>query len=327
MQSQIYPWNQKQWQQITAAFNAGRMPHAVLLQGPKGLGKLDFARALCAFVLCGKKSESSACGECHTCKLLRADTHPDYKEVSPKDEGKNILVDQIRDFCDFFIYSSQLSSYKAATIHPADRMNRNAANSLLKTLEEPTRNSLIVLVAESTTSLPATIRSRCQVLEFSTPEKNQALSWLQSVQGGADNRQELALSLANYGPLEALEYLQSDYLSAREEQFSMFEGLRAGKVSATHAAEKLNKKLDRRSLGWQISWIQDMIKLKMVSESPAITNYDMIKRLTDISKNISISGLYRYYDKISTSLGLIDRQANLQLVLEDLFVSWVYLEK
>ncbi|THB70448.1 MAG: DNA polymerase III subunit delta' [Gammaproteobacteria bacterium] len=326
MQHQIYPWNQQQWQQITTAFNSGRMPHAVLLQGAKGLGKLDFAKALSAFVLCSKKGENSACGECHTCKLLRADTHPDYKEAAPADEGKSILVDQIRDFCDFFIYSSQLSSYKAGIIHPADRMNRNAANSLLKTLEEPTKNSLIILVAESTTSLPATIKSRCQVLEFAVPDKAEAISWLQFASGASQNI-DLALSLADYGPLEALDYLKCDYLQHRQEQFEMFAELKTGKVSPTKAAEKLSKSLNRRALGWMISWIQDMIKLKMVDNTTSITNFDIAKRLTDISKNISISGLYGYYDKVSTSLGLIDRQANLQLVLEDLFVSWIYLEK
>ncbi len=326
MQHQVYPWNQKQWQQITAAFNAGRMPHAILLLGPKGLGKLDFAKALSAFVLCGKKDENAPCGECHTCKLLKADTHPDFKEVTLEGDSKNVKVDQIRDFCDFFIYSSQLSSYKAGIIHPADKMNRNAANSLLKTLEEPTRNSLIILVVESTTSLPATIKSRCQVLEFSAPEKDQAIKWLQSVTETSQNL-ELALSLANLGPLEALDYLQGDCLEQRLQQFEMFEGLRNGKVSATKAAEKLSKTLNRRTLGWLISWIQDMVKLKMVNNVVAISNFDIAKRLTDISKNISISGLYSYYDKVSATLGLIDRQANLQLVLEDLFVSWIYLER
>ncbi len=326
MQHQVYPWNQKQWQQITTAFNSGRMPHAVLLQGPKGLGKLDFAKALSAFVLCGNKSADSPCGECHTCKLLKADTHPDYKDAMPAAEGKGILVDQIRDFCEFFIYSSQLSAYKAGIIHPADKMNRNAANSLLKTLEEPSRNSLIILVAESTTSLPATIKSRCQVLEFSAPEKEQAVAWLQSAVGTSQNI-DLALSLADYGPLEAIDYLQGDYLKERQEQFELFAGLRAGKVSATKAAEKLQKTLNRRSLGWLVSWVQDMVKLKMVDNSQSITNLDIVKSLTHISKNISISGLYSYYDKVSVTLGLIDRQANLQLVLEDLFVSWIYLEK
>ena len=302
------------------------MPHAVLLQGPKGLGKLDFAKALCAFVLCGHRTEDSPCDECHTCKLLKADTHPDYKEAMPAADGKGVLVDQIRDFCEFFIYSSQLSVYKSGIIHPADKMNRNAANSLLKTLEEPTRNSLIILVAESTTSLPATIKSRCQVLDFCAPEKDQAIAWLQSASAVSQNI-ELALSLANYGPLEALDYLQGDSLSERQEQFELFAGLRAGRVSATKAAEKLQKTLNRRTLGWMLSWVQDMIKLKMSTNQVAITNLDMEKSLNGISKNISISGLYGYYDKVSAALGLIDRQANLQLVLEDLFVSWIYLEK
>lgn len=325
MESQIYSWNQKQWQQITSAFDAGRMPHAILLQGAKGLGKLEFARSLSTFALCGNRVEGKACGVCHTCKLLRADTHPDYKEILPANEGKGILVDQIRGFCDFFVYSSQLSLYKVGVICPADKMNRNASNSLLKTLEEPTKNSLIILVAKSTTNLPATVRSRCQVLEFNPPSDDAAVEWIRS-QGG-DRNVDLALSLADSSPLEAKKYLDSDYLQQRENQFALFEGLRIGKVTATAAAEKLSKVTNRRTLGWVLSWTEDMIKLKMLGNNPVITNFDLVNRLGSISKNISISSLYSYYDKISASISLIDRQANLQLVLEDLFVSWIYLDK
>lgn len=325
MESQIYSWNQPQWQRITSAFDAGRMPHAILLQGAKGLGKLEFSRNLSSYVLCANRSDGKVCGICHTCKLLRADTHPDYKEVLPADEGKSILVGQIRAFCDFFVYSSQLSLYKAGVICPADKMNRNAANSLLKTLEEPTKNSLIILVAESTTNLPATVRSRCQVLEFSAPSHRDAADWISSQ--GVSGNVDLALSLADSSPLEAKTYLDSDYLQQRENQFALFEGLRLGMVSATTAAEKLTKVTNRRTLSWVLSWVEDMIKLKMIESNPAITNFDLANRLGSISKNISISSLYSYYDKISSSIGLIDRQANLQLVLEDLFVSWVYLKK
>ncbi len=325
MESQIYPWNQKQWQQMISAFDADRMPHAILLQGAKGLGKFEFAKSLSTFVLCGSKLEGKACGVCHTCKLLRADTHPDYKEILPANEGKSILVDQIRGFCGFFVYSSQLSSYKTGVICPADKMNRNASNSLLKTLEEPTKNSLIILVAESTTNLPATVRSRCQVIEFNPPVHNDAVRWISSQ--GDYNNIDLALSLADSSPVEAKKYLDSDYLQQRENQFALFEGLRAGKVTATTAAEKLSKVTNRRTIGWVLSWIEDMIKLKMLGSITEITNFDLVNRLGSLSKNISISSLYGYYDKISTSISLIDRQANLQLVLEDLFVSWIYIDK
>ena len=122
----IYPWQTKQWQQLQSQKQQQRLPHALLLVGADGLGKLDFAYEFASSLLCQSESTLEACGECGSCKLIAAGTHPDLFYVAPEASGKVIKVDIIRDLCKEFSLTSQFSGYKVAVIADADSMNINA---------------------------------------------------------------------------------------------------------------------------------------------------------------------------------------------------------
>src|SRR5690349_8252481 len=129
--------HQRQWDLLMRAFQHHRLPHAVLLIGKSGIGKKYFAEQFAQHVLCNKHT---ACGECKSCRLIQADTHPDLIRIGPEESGQMIKIDQIRALIDIANTTSLLGGYRIILIHPASAMNHASANALLKTLEEPTPN-------------------------------------------------------------------------------------------------------------------------------------------------------------------------------------------
>ena len=163
----MLPWQQKQWAQVTTAAGSDRLPHALSLTGPEGIGLTEFALQVAGSLLCQNAGvDSMPCGQCRACVLMRAGNHPDILRVSPEEPGKQIRVDEIRALLEFMHLSSHSGRYKVAIIDPADAMNRTAANTLLKILEEPPSGAVMMLCCRQPGRLPITIRSRCQQLAF-----------------------------------------------------------------------------------------------------------------------------------------------------------------
>jgi DNA polymerase-3 subunit delta' len=179
-------WCEPAWNLLAARAASGTLPHALLVCGPGGLGKRALVEVFVRARLCEIPQGGRACGSCRTCKLLAAGTHPDRMLVklapNPKTGvmRKEIVVDQVRELSARLAMSSQLDGWQVAVIDPADVMNVPAQNALLKTLEEPTEASLIVLVADQPWQLSATIRSRCQRVDIAVPPPSEALAWLEA---------------------------------------------------------------------------------------------------------------------------------------------------
>ena len=269
------PWHRDPWRRIQQRRAAGRLPHALLLSGPAGLGKGLFARGLARALLCERPDTGGeACGQCRSCRLFRAGSHPDYSVVQPEEDGRIIKVDQIRALCAFLGYTAQYGGYKIALLEPADRLNVNAANSLLKTLEEPPGNSLLLLVTAQPARLPATVRSRCQKIGFDPPAMVAAVPWLAArVQPGIEP--ETLLEVAGGAPLAALAQADSERWHRRRELFERYEQVLAGRADPIRAAESWTRGDLAENLRWLIGWHTDLIRLKMNSEPPRLSNPDL----------------------------------------------------
>lgn len=216
-------WNVSLWNNVLERRRRGAMPHALLLAGPAGLGKRAFAADLAALLLC-ERAADSACGNCRSCLLIAAGSHPDRVEVNLelRDDGKTprseIVVEQIRVLSQRLAMTAQFGGHQVALIDPADLMNAAAANALLKTLEEPGSGTVMLLVCDQFSRLPATIRSRCQRIDFALPDAAQAIAWLRrhGVDGAAQaldaaaGNPGLALALANGGGLALRTEVASD---------------------------------------------------------------------------------------------------------------------
>jgi DNA polymerase-3 subunit delta' len=150
---------------LSSSLMAGRVPHAYIFKGPEGVGKRLFARGVAAAVNCRDTKRLGACGVCSSCKKFRSMNHPDFLVVSP-DRGV-IKIDQIRQLTKELSYPPYESAMRVVVLEDIQTMRREAANSLLKTLEEPPENNLLILTAEASQEILATLTSRCQVVPFS----------------------------------------------------------------------------------------------------------------------------------------------------------------
>ena len=214
----MLPWNET----VLESLRRESLPHALLIHGARGVGKLALAERAAQLVLCeAVVAARKPCGECAACRWFLAGNHPDFRRLEPEalapqaeaEEGEaparrgkpslEIKVDQVRELADFLHLGSHRGGRRIALVHPAEEMNPNAANALLKGLEEPPGGAMFLLVSHRPASLPATIRSRCVALPVAVPPRETALQWL-SAQGVGDAGRWLAY--AGGAPLRALEY-------------------------------------------------------------------------------------------------------------------------
>jgi len=220
----MHPWNEPLLESLK--HRAGRLPHALLIHGPQGVGKLALAEKIAQLLLCeARDAARKPCGACEGCRWYAGGNHPDFRRLEPEalapqpdaaaqeEEGEaparrgkpslEIKIDQVRELADFLNIGSHRGGLRIALVHPAEEMNVNAANALLKALEEPPAGAVFLLVSHRPARLLPTIRSRCVALPVAIPPREAALRWL-SAQGMADAERWLAY--AGGAPLRALDY-------------------------------------------------------------------------------------------------------------------------
>jgi len=243
MVSSPYPWQLDNFQQLADLYQQQKLPHALLLQGEAGLGKLRFAQSFSQFLLCEQVQANKsqlACGQCKSCHLFAAQTHPNILTVRLEEKAKQIKVDQIRVLVEFVAKTAQREGMKIIIIEPAEAMNINAANALLKSLEEPTPNTLIFLVSHASHRLLPTIRSRCQSVVMQKPDLNDAKQWLSTYVSDAP-RADLLLSIANGNPLKARDLNENEYLDVLKQLAQFMQHAQQRNANAVNLAEQLSK--------------------------------------------------------------------------------------
>jgi DNA polymerase III subunit delta' len=320
------PWHGDPLERIRAAWSSGRLPHALLLHGPQGLGKVAFAHWLAAAVLCDAPlAPLDACGTCAGCRLLQAASHPDFTTVKVAQDKSAISVEQIRDTCERLAMTSYRCGAKVAVIEEAHRMTVNAANSLLKTLEEPPPNSLLVVVTSRPGALPATVRSRCQRLAFRAPPRSVAREWLEQQTGAAVA--DAVLEYSAGAPLAAL---------AAAGPFAELDGrmrraladLAEGRADiASVAAAWARDQLDER-LGWLDFWLSRGIRLHISGIADHVTQSQGATLLPSSLPALNITSLYGTLDRVrelrrTLARTALQKELAVEMVLGDLLRSVV----
>ncbi|OGT41322.1 MAG: DNA polymerase III subunit delta' [Gammaproteobacteria bacterium RIFCSPHIGHO2_12_FULL_37_34] len=321
----IYAWQQKQWQQLWRMKCDNRLPHALLLSGLLGIGKTQFADHIAQTILCEQNnhvSQQESCNRCHACHLVMTNVHPDVLRVEPVQADGAIVIDQIREVSDFINQSSLQGKNKIVIIRFADQMNLYAAHALLKTLEEPSPGSLILLISHQNERLLATIRSRCQLLTFPRPPQEQALQWLCAQLKDKDNniRPEWLLEIAHGAPLAALKLLTGNLLSLRQQIFEAF----YLSDDPLHRAAMMQDQHALQIVDFCLSWITDLLRLQLSGETNIIINKDYTKQLIELRKSTVVShntALMLYLLELRKRLcqGV---HFNKQLMVESVFIRW-----
>lgn len=255
--SALPAWQQAPLQRLLDAHASGRLGHALLLAGPAGLGKRAVAQALVQRLLCDAPPGAPACGQCRGCVLLAAGSHPDSLRITLDDDAKQLKVEQIRTMGAKLALTAQRGGAQVAVIDPADLLNVNAANALLKTLEEPHPGCYLVLVADLPFRLPATIRSRCQTVLFQQPDGAAARDWLLRQAGVPAADVDAALTLARGNPGRALHLIETDGLGLQRAVVDDLRALTLGKAGAADIAARWSD--ERLALRLQLAaeWARD----------------------------------------------------------------------
>ncbi len=302
--------------------------HAYLLHGPAGIGKRVLANQLAARLLCQQPLALAACGECKSCHLLAAGTHPDFYVLEPEEADKAIKVDQVRDLVDFVVQTPQLGGRKLVLLEPAEAMNPNAANALLKSLEEPAGNTVMLLISHQPSRLLPTVRSRCVQQACPLPDETQSLDWMQVAHPELDRQlaHEL-LRLSGGSPLTALRLRALDVIGLREKVVEGVKKLLKQHSSPSQLAESWNAVPLPLLFDWFCDWSQVLLRYQLTQDESVLGLEDMRKVLQYLADKATQPKVLALQDWLLLQRQKVLGRANLNrvLLLEALLVQWASL--
>ncbi|MEB4590354.1 DNA polymerase III subunit delta' [Candidatus Thiothrix sp. Deng01] len=312
----IYPWQASVWTTLQRAIAGNHLHHALLATGEEGCGNEMFLRSLAQSLLClHPTADGGACNQCRSCQVFAAQAHPDFISVTLLEDKQSILIEQIRELNYFLSLSRSYSPRRVAIIAPADRMNVNAANSLLKSLEEPAADThLLLLTAQPAVLLP-TIRSRCQEVRLPPPPRQTALTWLQTQE--LQNPPDRLLDIARGRPLEALNLDATGVLVERQQWLRHLTQLTQGNGNLTDISVYWEKYDRMRLLDWQLEWIFLLIKHYVAREKSTIP--DELKALSLVVKE---NRVFQIHDSLMELKKFATHPLNSRSYIESMLILW-----
>ncbi|GBG03519.1 DNA polymerase III subunit delta' [Azospira sp. I13] len=334
IQLQESAWNRLQGRRA-------QLPHALLLIGQRGVGKFELAQAFAAGLLCEQPAmDGQACGQCSACNWLSQGNHPDFRLVQPealsgeeaeadaetgkKKPSQQITIDQVRGLDEFLHVGTHRQGVRVVLLHPAEAMNRNTANALLKSLEEPRPGTLFLLVSSEADRLLPTIRSRCQTVEVPLPSAESATAWLASrkvaepvrwlaLAGGAPR---LAAELAGSGQRSLLDALLGQLQKGR----NLDPIAAAAAVDKALKADKSGALTMKRTVEWLQKWGGDLA-LSAVGQPPRYFQADAAT-ISQLAKAMNIIKIIAFNRLLVKFKAQSEHPLNSRLVLEELFFAY-----
>ncbi|MCU4311752.1 DNA polymerase III subunit delta' [Acinetobacter variabilis] len=315
--AQIYPWQQQVWETLTGRFP--KLGHGLLFYGKKGCGKEAFAQQFLAWVLCLNRQPDGPCGECGSCQWLKADTHPNYVYISTDEDNKKqnakIKIEKIRDLLPFV--QQTVDGWRVIVIEPAEALNIASSNALLKTLEEPGENIVIILLADHYLKLPATIRSRLQHFALDRISSAQFSEYVEAqLPEAGSSQQQLLMNLSNQMPLQAIEVAQSSWLPLRQEFMEDWKKLVIQKNMPMAIATKWNKSLSFGEFSQMFEYLlSDLICVKL---NQAVKNIDLDFNV--LAEQYSLETLFKIYEDFQRAKQYLEQNVQSNLVLDELCI-------
>jgi DNA polymerase-3 subunit delta' len=344
------PWLEVTWQRLRDSYTRHRLGQALLLSGPLGVGKRLFAERLAGLLLCGTPlPDGSPCGVCVDCQLLAGGHHPDRVLLAPDAEAASpeIRAEQVRNLCAREHLTPTRGATKVLLMAPAEAMNAFAANSLLKTLEEPAASTVWVLISEQPRRLSQTIRSRCQQISLAAPATAQALPWLEqrlgqrlaqlpatasakAVRSAAGSSAETApaarcLALAQGAPFRALALAQAGALEQRYGLLQAMLGVAEGERDPIAVAADWQRLEASEVLAALTEMLIDLLRLAVDATGARLTHVADRPALLRLAARVDIAAGHRLLQRLLRARASIESSVNKQLLFESLLVRWTRL--
>lgn len=335
----LYPWHEDNWRALQQL--RSRLPHAILFYGPHGIGKTDFAESFAQALLCeAPQADGRACGACVSCGWFAQYSHPDYRRVrpeildeeaatddedgepaetsKPKGKGKpskEIRIDQVRALADFLNISTHRQGQRVILLHPAEALNRESSNALLKALEEPPPNTVFLLVTSNPGRLLPTILSRCRKFSLAMPAQPEALAWLRK-----EGVQDAEMWLAEQGgaPLSALALAQTGSRAALDELLAHL--AKPGVDAALKAAERLQKEPVVDLVSWMQRWLYDLFSVKLSGRIRYYPGYQ--KQLSALAARAETGDLLRALKAANERRAVAEHPLSARLFIEDMLLDY-----
>ena len=321
----ILPWQKSLWQRL-----AGRAQHAhaYLLHGPAGIGKRALAEHFMRFLLCQQPSPVGACGRCKACLLVAAGTHPDHCVIEPEEADKAIRVDQVRQLVGFVTQTAQLGGRKVVLLEPTESMNLNASNALLKSLEEPAGDTVLLLISHQPSRLLPTVKSRCVQQACPLPGREASIAWLgEHLPTLTSEQREELLALAANSPLAAVNLHSQGVLDMRAQVVDGVKKLLKQQQSPSQLAESWNPVPLILLFDWFCEWAHLVLRYQMTGDEAGLGWADMQKVVQYLAQKSPSARVLSLQDWLLAHRQKILGKANLNrvLLLEALLVQWASL--
>lgn len=305
---------------LQRSLRSGKTAHSYLFEGIPGCGRRKTAQTLIQALFCTSLSDD-ACGVCPSCRKIDSGNHPDIHQISPLPDKRDISIDQLREMQHVLSLRPYEAPRKACIIDPAERMSTGAANSLLKTLEEPPGNALIILLTENAGMLLPTVRSRCQLISFAPLSPECVLSLLER-SGMTPEAATLVAPMSGGSLQRALELDNEALVARREAALSRVAQLSLNQIATVFdAAEELSGNRDStlELLDMLLSFYRDAVHLG--AGGTDIINHSVRPAIESIAARRSLPGNLDALERIYETRRDVQRNANPKLALDHLFMT------
>lgn len=313
---------------LQRSIKSNSIAHAYLFNGPRDVGKVQIANLFIMSLIC-KSKFNKPCNECTSCKQFKKNIYPDVLVIDKEESKQNISIDQIRELQQKLSLKSFLTEYKIAIIKNSDTMNEQASNALLKTLEEPTKKTILILLTENKNNLPDTILSRCQILNFNLVPIFQIENWL--IAQGVSKRESKIIAHSSNGRPNLAKLLVNDksYFENQKDAIKfLLELMKNKKINDKFLLIEKNipkkneekQKLLMFTLNQWEYFVRDIVLAKS-SNLNAISNYYFKETIIKLSDVLKSKDLVKLLLNIYKSKKLLSSSVNPKLIFENLSLS------
>ncbi len=322
----IFKWQEQAWKAWAQVRE--RLSHAILIQSAEGLGEFEFAQACAQSLLCeNPRADRQACGSCHACNWFSQGNHPDFRLIVPesmapesreegaepgKKKSEQIRIEQARELAEFLAVGTHRGGLRVILVYPAETMNANTQNALLKNLEEPPPATVFLLVATQAERLLATVRSRCLKFTLPFPPSDPVLRWLK--EQGLEHP-EATLAGAGGAPLAALKAAGTD-----AERLRFVEDLGNPDFDPINLAETVSRVSLWDLVGWLQRWSYDLLLARVAG----IVRYhvDHESLISRVSRHCDAADIAAYLRRLAQARSLARHPLNAKLFVEDLLLGY-----